>query len=344
MRHLEHSHRRLVVTAAITAGLVVLVAGCSGNSKKSASTAVPAASASAAYGGIAEPAAPASAPFAAPSPSAAASSAAAAAGESAPASLAPGVVRSQVSLLHDRDIIYVADITVRAKDVTIAVGQVRDITNGQEGIVFAEQVNRVSKDPQSPAAASATMTLKVPPNQLDPILDQIGRVGTELSRNKHSDDVTGQVVDVGARIGAANDSLTRLRQLFQHAGNVTDLANVEGQIAQREADLESLESQQRTLAAQTAAATITVNLVATPPVIAPIAPTKHAHVVGFVKGLHGGWHAFTKAVSGFATAVGALLPFLVVLLILGLCAVIVRRRMARSHPADDVHAQPEPTS
>jgi hypothetical protein len=344
MRHLEHSQHRLVVAAAVTAGLALLVAGCSGSSKKATSAAATAsASAGGTYGSVAEPAAPASAPFAAASPSAAASSAAAA-GEAAPASLAPGVVGSQISLLHDRDIIYVADITVRAKDVNSAVSQVRDITNGQEGIVFAEQVNRVSKDPQSPAAASATMTLKVPPNQLDPILDQIGRVGTELSRNKHSDDVTGQVVDVGARIGAANDSLTRLRQLFQHAGNVTDLANVEGQIAQREADLESLESQQRTLAAQTAAATITVNLVTAPPVVAPIAPTKHAHVVGFVKGLHGGWHAFTKAVSGFATALGALLPFLVVLLILGLGAVIVRRRMTRSHPRDDVHPQPEPTS
>ena len=122
-------------------------------------------------------------------------------------------------------------------------------------------------------------------------------------------------------------ALTRLRQLFQHAGNVADLATVENEIAQREADLESLEAQQRTFAAQTAQATITVNLVATPKVAVVPPPVKKAHVVGFVRGLRGGWHAFTRTVTGITTALGALLPFL------GRAARTRHRRTDRAAPA-----------
>jgi hypothetical protein len=172
--------------------------------------------------------------------------------------------------------------------------------------------------------------LKVPPDTLEQgILDQIGRLGTELSRNETASDITAQVVDVNSRVAAAQDSLARLRQLFQHAGNVADLATVENEIAQREADLESLEAQQRTFAAQT---------VATPKVAVVPPPVKKAHVVGFVRGLRGGWHAFTRTVTGITTALGALLPFLVVLLVLGIAALIVRRRLFTPRAGDATQA------
>ena len=239
-------------------------------------------------------------------------------------------------LLTGRQVIYTADITVQTKDIKTAVDQLAQLALGRGGVVFGEQVSLASKDPNNPGTASATVTLKVPPEALNQggILDQIGRLGTELSRNETASDVSAQVADVNSREAAAQDSLARLRQLFQHAGNVADLATVENEIAQREADLESLEAQQRTFTQQVAQATITVNLVATPKVAPLIAPVKKAHVVGFVRGLRGGWHAFTRTVTGITTAVGALLPFLIVLLVLGLAALIVRRRLM-ARPPDD---------
>lgn len=324
---------RIMTVVGVAAVLTVLAAGCS-SSKKSASapaaaSSAPAAATTAAGGGndvtaIPEPAAAGSAAAPAAAPSSA-----------PPAAGGTGQNVSQ-PLLTGRQVIYTADITVQTKDIKTAVDQLTQLANGRGGVVFGEQVSLASKDPNNPGAASATVTLKVPPDTLNQgILDQIGRLGTELSRNETASDVTAQVVDVNSREAAAQDSLTRLRQLFQHAGNVADLATVENEIAQREADLESLEAQQRTFTQQVAQATITVNLVATPKVAPLVAPVKKAHVVGFVRGLRGGWHAFTRTVTGITTAVGAMLPFLIVLLVLGLAAFIVRRRLMTTPPSDD---------
>jgi hypothetical protein len=332
---------RMLTVVGVTAVLAVLAAGCSGSDKKSASApAAGTSAAAAADGNLSDVAgsAPAANSEAAPAP-AAASSAAAAPASAPPAAGGAGQNVSQ-PLLTGRQVIFTADITVQTKDIKTAVDQVTQIANSEGGVVFGEQVNLASKDPNNPGTASATVTLKVPPDTLEQgILDQIGRLGTELSRNETASDITAQVVDVNSRVAAAQDSLTRLRQLFQHAGNVADLATVENEIAQREADLESLEAQQRTFAAQTAQATITVNLVATPKVAVLPAPVKKAHVVGFVRGLRGGWHAFTRTVSAITTALGALLPFLGVLLVLGLAALIVRRRLM-TPPSDDATQAP----
>jgi hypothetical protein len=328
---------RTIAALGVTATLAVLVTGCSSSFGGATKRAASAASASDAGHALADGAALGSAPAAATTaeatPAAPAASAAAPAANSAPAAGGANPAAPQ-ALLTGRQVIFTADITVRTTDIKAAVANVSLIATGAGGVVFGEQVSLASKDPSNPGQASATVVLKVPPNTLNEgILDRIGRVGTELGRNEHADDVTAQVVDVNSRIAAANDSLTRLRQLFQHAGNVTDLANVENQIAQREADLESLEAQQRAFSSQTAQATITVNLVAAPPVAAAVAPVKKAHVFGFVRGLRNGWHAFTKTASALATAVGALLPFFVVILILVLIAALVRRRMTATRRA-----------
>jgi Domain of unknown function (DUF4349) len=328
MRHLRSS--RTIAACGVAAVLAVLATACTASEKSAASAAAASAPAAATTdaGGlvVAAPAASSAGPaFAAP---AAASSAAAAPAEppgSAPAGAGADTTQTP---LTGRSVIFTADITVRTTDIKAAVGTVTQIATGQQGAVFAEQVNLASKDASNPGSASATMTLKVPPNALQGVLDQIGKVGTELSRDENASDVTAQVVDVNSRVAAANASLTRLRELFQHAGNVADLATVENEIAQREADLESLEAQQRTLQAQTAEATITVNLVATPAVAPVVPPVKKAHVIGFVRGLRGGWHAFTRSVSAIAQAVGALLPFVIVLAVLGIVGLYIRRRMA----------------
>lgn len=338
---------RTIAALGVTAALAVLVTGCSSSFGGATKRSAAAASATDASHAVADGGTFGSAPAAATTAAAApAASAAAPAANSAPAAGGANPAAPQ-ALLTGRQVIFTADITVRTTDIKAAVEKVSLIATSSGGVVFGEQVSLASKDPSNPGQASATVILKVLPATLTAggILDTIGKVGTELSRNEHAADVTAQVADVNSRVAAATDSLTRLRELFQHAGNVTDLANVENQIAQREADLESLEAQQRTFKDQTALATITVNLVAAPPVAAAVAPVKKAHVFGFVRGLRNGWHAFTKTASAIATAVGALLPFFVVVLILALSAAIVRRRMtAARRTAPTQTASTDPTS
>jgi hypothetical protein len=154
-----------------------------------------------------------------------------------------------------------------------------------------------------------------------------------VSRSQNSDDVTQKVVDVNARIDAARASVSRLTELLDHAGTVADLLNVESQLSQRDSDLESLEQQQKSLAAQTKSATITAHLQVAPPVITAT-KTEQTHTFGFVRGLRGGWHAFTKTVAAIATGVGAVLPFLILLAVLGVAVIIGRRKLRGRRPQE----------
>jgi hypothetical protein len=325
--HATRRHFAVRTTAVVAIGLLALTA-CDASRKSANMTMAQASTSGGADSGagyaVNAPAlgAPNSAPaFASPS---AASSAKASVGSSG----------SGPQVLANRDVIYTADITVRAESIKNAVSKVENLVGAQGGVVYGEQVDLTPKDPDNPGDASATVILKVPPSALAATLDAISHVGTEVSRTENSDDVTSKVVDVNARISAAQASIARLTDLLSHTGNVSDLLNVENELSQRDADLESLEQQQKALSAQTSQATITVHLLATPPV-AKTVQAKQAHVFGFLRGLHGGWHAFTATMAAIATAIGALLPFIGVLALIALAGFFGRRRFARSHNSNE---------
>ena len=84
------------------------------------------------------------------------------------------------------------------------------------------------------------------------------------------------------------------------------MVSVEGELSRRTTELESLQARQRALAGQVNYATITLQLKAD----RAAAPAPPADRGGFAGGLRDGWHAFTAALGWVLTAVGALLPFL----------------------------------
>ena len=165
---------------------------------------------------------------------------------------------------------------------------------------------------------SATLVLRVPPQQLNRVLDEFGHLGRERSRQLSTRDVTAKVADVTSRVISARQAIARLRELYTRAVKVADVIQIENELAARESDLESLQAQQRALARQTSTAAITLSLVSA---AAPAASTQHR--TGFVGGLENGWDAFTKAMAALATGLGAVLPFVALLLILGLIGRLV---------------------
>ena len=194
------------------------------------------------------------------------------------------------------------------------------ITEG--GAVFAD--DRIAGE-----HGSARLTLKVPPASLAAVLTRLSALGREVTRQSRSEDVTSQVADVSSRLRSAQGSLARLRALFAHAVKISDVITIEGEIAQREADLESLEAQQRILDAQTSMATVQLYLSAAGTAAAP----QHHDRRGFLGGLGRGWHSFTSAATSVATGIGAAVPFLVLVLLVGAAAWRLRPRRTQSPPA-----------
>jgi hypothetical protein len=223
--------------------------------------------------------------------------------------------------------IRVANMTVQVKHGESVAGK----ADAAEAIATAVGGEVDSDDRTSGKYPTATLLLRVPPENLTSVLHQLSVLGVEKSRELSTRDVTSKVADVNSRVASARAAINRLRVLYQHAHKVGNVITIEDELNQRESDLESLQAQSRALAAETTTAAITLALTS-PPAPAPKPTPKpiHHHRSGFVGGLLDGWHAFTKGVSVLATIIGAVLPFAVLLLVL---AVLARLLWPRLRPA-----------
>ncbi|HEY6311558.1 MAG TPA: DUF4349 domain-containing protein [Streptosporangiaceae bacterium] len=277
----------LAIGGAMLAGFL---AGCSGSS---------AASSAGAAGTGARAAAPGAA-VAAPVASVAAGSIAEHSASSAGSPNAGTTVR----LAPASDIIYTAQLTVRAASVSTAVGKAAQITEGVGGYV-SNETN--SADPDHPSEATATVQLKIPVASYPATLGQLTTgLGTQLSLQEQAQDVTEQVADVNSQVVSYEAAIAQLRALLAHAGSVGDLLSVQNQINDEESSLEGLEAQQRALSHETSYATVTLTILgpkAKPVVHHPKPPPSLAG------GLGAGWHALRVTVSWILAFLGAVAPF-----------------------------------
>jgi Domain of unknown function (DUF4349) len=320
--------RRLLPLVALPAGLALIsmaaLAGCSGSGASSAASSAPALGAPdahAANGAIASPAVAGPASAAAGSKSAA--SGAGAGQDASAARFAPA----------GQQLIFTAQLTVRARDVDNAVSQATSIATGAGGYVSSENA---SSDPAQPSQSMATVTLKIPVVAYPGTLSELSgnALGTRLSLTQQTQDVTQQVADVNSRVASDEAAISQLRALLARAGSVGDLLSVQNQIDSEESDLEAMQSQQNALNHETAYATVTLTVIGPKAAVKP--KPKPAPPPGLRGGLAGGWHALRVTVSWLLAVIGAIAPFAAVVAVAGAAALWVRRRLtARTSRAAD---------
>jgi hypothetical protein len=226
-----------------------------------------------------------------------------------------------------QQLVSTATMTVQVDDVVAAKQKANAVVTGLDPAdeLFAEQTNLSQ-------SATSTITYKVAPAKLAEAMNDLGAMGKLTAQEVKTDDVTQQVVDLDARVKAAEDSTARVTDLLAKTSSVTELAQVEDELTKREADLESLRGQQRTLAARTSLATIVLTLTTTVPPAA-IAEASAKPLPGFLDGLRGGWDAFVSVMTVTGAVAGALLPFVWIPVLLALAWRVLRRRRPKVRPA-----------
>ncbi len=152
-----------------------------------------------------------------------------------------------------REIIYTADLTVAVDDVAAAGVEATRIVVEFDGLLFGQQTEGLP-NPRS------TLIFKVQPEDFQAVLAALGSIGEVRTQNISADDVTEVVVDLESRIETAEASVERLRGFLENATTITDIAEIEGELAERESMLESMRGQLRTLKDRVALATITLTL------------------------------------------------------------------------------------
>ncbi|MEO3869101.1 DUF4349 domain-containing protein [Nonomuraea sp. B12E4] len=238
-----------------------------------------------------------------------------------------GIVSDVEVAQQERQVIYTGTMDVRAKQVGTAVQQAKQIVTAAGGYLSKEETSSAD-DSQD----TATLEFKIPPAKYAEVTGRLGKdLGEQLSMNQGTEDVTLKVADVESRLKSARQSLESLRELMKRADTIGQVLEVEREISGREADLESLEAQQKELAAQVSMATLTLRLVGPAAVI----ERPEEEPAGFLGGLKTGWDSLVAFTKGLLTMLGVLLPWMIFLL--PVVAVIVfltrRNRTRRPMPA-----------
>jgi hypothetical protein len=286
------------ITAAAAGAILtaaVLLSGCSASSDNTATDGAAAPKAQAANG------------------EAKSKSSAGTSGKAAPdASAQPSVTRS---------IIKTGSLTVEAADVDKKRQEAIAVATGLRGQVSSEDTGSATDG----GISRADLVLMVPTASFETAIQRLSDLGKRTQIHQESSDVTEQVVDVNSRITTQRASLNRMRVLLEKATTIGEIVTVETELTRREADLESLLAKQKALAGQTELATLNLTLVEPGK-----APVKKSDDRGFLAGLSNGWDAFTTTMSTLLTVIGALLPFLIALALIGVPLWLLRHRFRRT--------------
>ncbi len=157
--------------------------------------------------------------------------------------------------IAERQVITTGWVEVEVDNVTTASNQAISMAEAMGGVLTGEETHLG-------LFSSSTITLRLPPGNLRAVLDRLSELGAVRSQSITTDDVTERVVDLASREETMATSVDRLRGFLEKAETVTDIAQLEGQLAQREADLESLRGTLRTIEGQVAMSTLTITFVA----------------------------------------------------------------------------------
>ncbi len=241
---------------------------------------------------------------------------------------AQGGGSQQADLLSGESVIKTGSVALRSDQIGHLLVRVYGIVGGIGGDVAREDTATDEKG----NVVRSTLVLQVPVADFDTTLNDLSRLGTLVDRIRSSKDVTTAVADIHSRVQSAQRSITTLRRLFGRASKLGDIIRLESELSQREADLESLQAQQRVLSDKTTMSTITMTVEL--PRSHPTPTTDRAKTGGFVSGIHEGWHALKRTTLAVGHGLGVVLPLgTVALLLVGLSLWFLRRFAPRPAPA-----------
>lgn len=232
-----------------------------------------------------------------------------------------------------RKIILTHDLTLEVASLGNAVETITRLAESSGGYVFSS--SRSSLDRKS---FSGEVGIRVPSGKSGAVLGALRKLGRVEQESSTADDISEQYVDLEARLKNAQASEERLKQMYQRAGNIKDVLEVEKELTRVRGDIEAFMAKKRNWDILTEMVTIKITL------REPSASLPSAHRFWRPVG-----SAFGEALEGVSTSLraliivgGFLLPWLAVLAPL-FYFVARRKRKKRGAPPSSGDNKPEVT-
>lgn len=155
----------------------------------------------------------------------------------------------------DRKIVKTAKLGLRADDVRASAGRAREIAADHDGNVLS------SRTSQREGSVFAELTLSVPSPEFEAALDELRRVGAEVTTDSvEGEDVSEEYVDLESRernLEAAEESLL---DLYDEAEDVEDALEIERELTGVRGEIEQVQGRIGYLEERTSESRITVTI------------------------------------------------------------------------------------
>ena len=243
------------------------------------------------------------------------------------ASSAPGAATSTASTGTDSTappmIIRTGDASIEVDSLDVGMAAVRTLARRVGGYVA-----NTSMQAGNEQSHSATLQLKIPAAHFDEALAGLKPIGKVESTSVTAEDVGEEYVDVSARMDNGRRLEKRLLDLLAtRTGKLSDVLEVETELARVRGEIDSAEGRLRYLRAHVAMSTLSVTVHEPVPIVG-----EQGSGGVIAESFREMWRNFVSFIAGFIALLGFLVPLVVVLGAIVYGLVTISRRMKRPVP------------
>jgi len=158
----------------------------------------------------------------------------------------------QAAIFDETKIVRTGSLQLTVADVATALSRGRTAIASLGGYIGSSQQEKNGDQ------IVASVTYRIPVSRWEDALSGLRALGTEVGEKTDSTEVTGQLVDLDARIRNLKATEMALVGYAEKAPKVTDLLEIESRLSDTRGQIEQLSAQQARLQDQAAMSTLTV--------------------------------------------------------------------------------------
>jgi hypothetical protein len=193
-----------------------------------------------------------------------------------------------------RKVIMSHALSLEVKSLSAALESLTRLAESNGGYIYESTLTSYDRN-----SYAGMVGIRVPVGKTSGVLGAIRSLGRVENERSNAEDITDDYVDMEARLKNAQASETRLKQMYQRAGTVKDVLEVEKELTRVRGDIEAFMAKKRNWDILVEMATIEVNL------HEPTAAMPAAHNFwGPIRS------AFGSSLEGFANSLRVLIIFI----------------------------------
>ncbi|MGE5397071.1 MAG: DUF4349 domain-containing protein [Chitinophagales bacterium] len=216
-----------------------------------------------------------------------------------------------------RKVIQSMSLSLEVKDVSRSMDQIVELAKKANGYVVFSSIRKNQSNYRG------NIEVKIPNDKLLATADRLTKLGNLRSRTIETNDVTEEYYDSQTRLRVLKKKEERLISFMDRAQKVSDLVTIEDKLNEVRSDIEVLEGRLKYLDNETEYSSININLIQgrSEQVVAPKG-TWGRSLQGFV----GSINKLVGFLNWLVITVITLIPYLIVLAILGLIVYYIKTR------------------